>query len=1053
MAAFNNDTFVGRNEEIAIFKERYLQVKKDISEKKNRYNVLNFNGVAGVGKTELIDKLIFELKNEIEPQGALYAYTQLWRAVDCHSFLKALRTRLVEKYPEFIFSSFDYAEYCYASLTGQNPAEEQAEKKKLTDNIFVEGITETLDILEDVPFAGPLKAALKLGKLGISFTQDMLVEHQDKVKELSEKNNVVGKTLSAINHLLINHQQEAKEISLCEKPLEIEEKLPVLFATDLLDNLKDKAVPLVVFIDAYDMLVNLTSINETSKEAKWLLDDVDGLIYNTQNVLWVISGRENVKINDEDEETVLNRETIQQFTPEDGKKYLELQGVVDKNLQERIYSFTEGHPLYMELCAKALAKRPDGNIDKLLNSTHDKLIEIFMEYMENKKQRQLVYMLAIMNQWDEHMVEEIGKEYMPGFDLSVYTDIEKLSFIKNNQNGKLTMDKSIAKALIAQKPEEFSLKSDFKDNVKKAVQKYLKEDIAAQNTLSVEYSVAVGQSLDATLQEETPEAILASFKENSENEFGKLIESGQYSAAEAMIVPLWESSQKYPGTELFAYANCEYARVLYRLAKYKKSEDLAQTAVDTFIELYSKKHDFTVSSMEILARNYRSMGKYKEALKLKQEIVELSKEILGKSNLTTIERMISLSECYRDLGRYDEALKIDKEVLEIYQNPDAFAPGTLDYQPKLVGFDDSDAQLNVSNTLSNIASNFDDLGEHQEALELRQKALEIHKTVLSEKHPSTLWKMKAVAESYRSLKRYKEAFEINKKILKLGEEILDNEDPDMLAHRIDLAMSYGDLGRYEDAQKLNVETMELCNKILSKKNFFTITCMRNLSCDYIDLEKYQEALDLRQELLELKKEFLSEEPGAVLSSMNDVAECYLKLGRYKEALELSTDAYLSYVEELGFTHNEIKRASRIRYECLPEQNKHIPLDGLIDKNGNIDVTGIVKYSMPSNISSMSVAAYDMKIEGKYKEACDKYREIIELGEKYLSKNHSIVVNAKENLEECQRLMQKGIDVVETTEKLVDETEETDKNIKNQVTKQAENEKPKGFFGKVKSWFS
>ena len=106
--------FTDRKKPQEAFKQEYEIARK----KKDEYFLLNYYGIGGIGKSELLNQIRTTF---IEEKGKEYILKfDFEESTDFYYILLSWRTQLINDYKEFKFPNFEFACYCYAEMIGVN---------------------------------------------------------------------------------------------------------------------------------------------------------------------------------------------------------------------------------------------------------------------------------------------------------------------------------------------------------------------------------------------------------------------------------------------------------------------------------------------------------------------------------------------------------------------------------------------------------------------------------------------------------------------------------------------------------------------------------------------------------------------------------------------------------------------------------------------------------------------------------------------------------------------------------------------------------------------
>ncbi len=131
--------------------------------------------------------------------------------------------------------------------------------------------------------------------------------------------------------------------------------------------------------------------------------------------------------------------------------------------------------------------------------------------------------------------------------------------------------------------------------------------------------------------------------------------------------------------------------------------------------------------------------------------------------------------------------------------------------------------------MNNLATSFDALGRHADALKLREETLALRKAKLGSDDPETLASMNNLAISYTVLGRHPEAVKLREETLALLKARHGPDHPRTLAAMHNLAESYQALGRYAEAESLYEETLALARAQLGPIHPKTLLVMNSLA--------------------------------------------------------------------------------------------------------------------------------------------------------------------------------------------------------------------------------
>ncbi|MBN2054500.1 ATP-binding protein, partial [bacterium] len=309
------DYFTGRGEEIELFNTHLAALLR------GEPRHLHFHGVAGVGKSTLLERLYKELTDRKDKEsGILHALHDV--SEGDHSIpdiLGRLRCSLVEGHGVRLHS-FDFAYLLL--LAKRNPGVEF--------NLRQYGWLTKTGALADLvlPFVMPTGSVFEklcraieagTGKRGGPYTRWWTNRGERELYFVQNTNNLN----------------------------EIVDKLPRFFAEDLNDWTIQKDVVCVLFLDTHESLVRAfhTGARMAMADA-WLRTLVKEL---GSGVMVVTAGRDPLNWNGKPD--CFDQHEVKELSTDDAKESLQRRGIPGENLRNHLAAVTGGLPVWLDLCA------------------------------------------------------------------------------------------------------------------------------------------------------------------------------------------------------------------------------------------------------------------------------------------------------------------------------------------------------------------------------------------------------------------------------------------------------------------------------------------------------------------------------------------------------------------------------------------------------------------------------------------------------------------------------------------------------------------------------
>ncbi len=210
-------------------------------------------------------------------------------------------------------------------------------------------------------------------------------------------------------------------------------------------------------------------------------------------------------------------------------------------------------------------------------------------------------------------------------------------------------------------------------------------------------------------------------------------------------------------------------------------------------------------------------------------------------------------------------------------------------------------QIDLANSLNNLAGIYRATGHYSEAEPLYKQALELRKRLLGDNHPSFatslnnlagLYKSTGqyskadLAGLYKSTGQYSKAELLYQEALELRKHLWGENHIDVVASLNNLALLYDEQGRYDEAEPLYLQSLELEKRLLGENHPSFALILNNLALLYYHQGRFTEAEPLSQQAIELDKQFLGEENPDVATDLHNLGLIYRAQGLYSEAESL-----------------------------------------------------------------------------------------------------------------------------------------------------------------------
>ncbi|MCA0150416.1 hypothetical protein LCD52_16645 [Rossellomorea vietnamensis] len=382
---------------------------------KNRYKVLAYYGIGGIGKSRLLRELYSKI--EALPSSnviALIDFNEEKHRTPGEALIW-LREEIRKKH-SIKFTTFDLAYTMYwKKLNPQvSMKSNQAALPFLEEGGF---IGEVIDQLENVPLAQWLPKTLKFMN-GLSKYKEMLQWWFGRGKEV----------MAQLQEML---------------PNQIEEMLSVYWAADVKDyiELLPSSSSVVIFMDTYEALWEKQRQQGSYYERDaW----VQEWVLQLPEVLWVIGGREKIQWAKSNSawgnEAYLEQHLMGELSDNDCRKFLSSCGIEGNGVQNIIMEGSHGLPYYLDLMVDTynLVKERREPQPEDFSKAPQQILDRFLRYLE-LSEKETLKILSFARFWTIDLFQSLVKEYKTGYPITAYQELFRFSFIVQEPGEKWNM--------------------------------------------------------------------------------------------------------------------------------------------------------------------------------------------------------------------------------------------------------------------------------------------------------------------------------------------------------------------------------------------------------------------------------------------------------------------------------------------------------------------------------------------------------------------------------------------------------------------------------------
>jgi len=785
------ETFVDRES----FQQSFHKILSRNTDEK--YKVLSYYGVGGIGKTSLRKKLESSLKEKhpgIISASINFDTSQLrYQDAALSSLRQQLRTRYKIEFPTF--------EIAYAIYWRK--VHPDAAKNKMEIPFMDEGsiVSEIISSLGEWPVIGVAPKITKIFLKGHSRLKNWWIKHGE---------------------------ESLRQLEFLE-PKDIEDRLPMFWASDLVAYLEKTGEAAVFFIDTYEALWESDrTMGNHSERDTWVRELIAQLPTPTI-VSWVIFGREFLRWKEVDHEweDFLEQHLIGNLAEYDIRNLLNIYGINDLRVQEEISKSSEGHPFYLDLAVENFYQiKEDEHREPIpadFSGTPERILNRFLKYLD-RQEKAALYVLSAPRNWDRVLFDLLLSNFDTGYPRQLFTELMRFSFINQETNE----DKNeiyIMHRLMRKSLQEHQGELDCREVHRFLFEHYAKmipdEEIIGISKLHID-------SLSASFYHAEKIFDINELYKWFETVYKPFHNQAQYKLLIDLYLEILDLLNKTLGTEHSDVASTLYRLALlnYELGRYDRAETLYLQALRIREKVLGESHPEVATTLNFLAALYRDQGKYDDSVPLYMQALKIREKALGPDHPEVAATLNSLAVLYRNQRRYADAELLFRRALKIREE------NLGSYHP------------DVATTLNSLAVLYRGQGRYDDAELLFRRALKIREKNLGAYHPDVATTLNSLAVLYRGQGKYSDAEPLFLRSLKIREQIFGPDHPDVATTLNGLAVQYRLRGIYSNAEPLFLRALKIREQILSPDHPDLITTLKGLARMYEEQGKneFAEAL-------------------------------------------------------------------------------------------------------------------------------------------------------------------------------------------------------------------
>ena len=981
-------TFVDREN----FQEAFFQAINRKPEEK--YKVLVYYGVGGIGKTALRKQLELKLKERLPKaiSASLNLDTSHFRQQD--AALASLHQSLKNQY-KIQFPTYEIAYSLYWCKVHPDSAKNVEEIPFMQDGSI---ISEIISALGDMPVVG---VAPKIAKVIL-------------------KGHSTFKTWWTTSG-----EETLKKLEYME-PKEIEEQLPMFWASDISDYLKQNNKAAVFFVDTYEALweINRTTGYYVERDA-WVRELVLQLPL-PENVLWVICGREHLRWNevDPDWKNYMDQHLVGDLADSDAKYLLQMRGITNTELQEAIVQASAGVPFYLDLAIESYERISNIRQEPLpadFSGTHNDILERFLRYLD-RSEKTALEVLSATRFWNRNIFDLLLTNFDTGFPREKFSELMSFSFI-NEEDSESDELKYTMHQLMRKNLQELQNKKDCHKKHKCLFEHYSK-------LLPAEGTIGITGDHKIALHEAFYHGQIFMEAADFGNWFYKASQAFTDQAQYVLLIPFCKEflafTEEVLGQNHPAVAGTKNLLIILYIAlgKYDEAEPLCISALKKSEAVVGGNDPSVAVSVSNMAMLHMLQGKYGAAEHLIPSTLKISKEVLSQNQpVFAAYLMIVPALIYYEQGKLDKAEPLAISALKMTKD-------ALGEDNRLVALS--------QNTLAMI---YLEQNKYDEAERLAVSALEISKKLLGQNHPEFALSQYILTVTYKEQEKYDQAEPHAISALKIAKEVLGENHPFVIICLGMLADLYLDQGKYDEAERHLLHAMKISEEALGHLNpVIAVNLHQSMAILCITQGKYDEAERLLRDDLKTIKEVFGQNYHLIAQLLSLLARLYYDQGKYDESehfllRSLKVDKKyrggnhpnvalsLAKLAQVYETQEKYDKAKRFLFSALKVSGKvqggdsldtairknlsklfHDETERAYDKVERQYISSLrifkdagMEENHPEVIKHLNKLAELYRVRGKYDQAEPLYIKALKISEEVLGQNHPDVVTCRNNL--------------------------------------------------------
>lgn len=408
-----------------------------------------------------------------------------------------------------------------------------------------------------------------------------------------------------------------------------------------------------------------------------------------------------------------------------------------------------------------------------------------------------------------------------------------------------------------------------------------------------------------------------------------------------------------------------------KLAELPEAEEMLLPTMDLARAIHGAPHPDLARSLQTLAGLAHDNGRLEEAERLYREAIDMLQALPADADASLTIRVTSdLGDVLHARGDYAAAEVAYREALELNRarsrKPDAEQAAIL----------------------ANLATLFDDKGQHADALPLHREALALRQELAGgDDDPAVASSMEHLAICLKEQGDFAAAEPIRREALAIRRKIFGDSHPIVAASMSNLAIMLCEIGRLDEAEPLYRKALEIVRQTYQGPHPRVAAALNNLANLFYAREDFPAAEPLFREALDILRQVHGKDHPNVASALNNLGMLHLRMGRPDAAEPLLREAIDASRRALGEDHADVARGMLNLGGVLFEKGDFEAAERLFRESVEIH-RRILPRQHPGTAAALSAHGHCLLRLGRHKESETLLLESFETFRATLGEEHA-----------------------------------------------------------------